>query len=192
MDYFHPFQNLKPEKGDLLISEPYLPDPNFDRTVVLICEHDNEGTFGYVLNQNAEVNFGEIVKQVEGFEHPIHIGGPVQQDTLHFIHRCEDKLLGGQEINEGLFWGGDYDRLIELINIGLVVESDFKFFIGYSGWGTNQLQDEINQKSWFIYKNPLTTKLFDIPSDMLWKSILEDLGGKFKMISKYPTDPRLN
>ena len=192
MDYFHAKQNIQPTKGDLLISEPYLPDPNFDRTVVLICEHDKNGTFGYILNQLSETSIGELIIDLEGNMHPVYVGGPVQQDTLHFIHKSRDNSIGGQEIGPGLFWGGDYERVIELIKLGLISDSEFRFFMGYSGWGMHQLQNEIDTKSWFIYKNPSTDMLFETPAGELWQTILNNLGGKFRMISKYPTDPRMN
>jgi len=185
MDYFHSNQNIIPKSGDLLISEPYLPDPNFERTVVLICSDDENGSFGYVLNQKSELKFNELIEDVENFDQPVFLGGPVQQNTLHFIHRSNDESLGGKKIGKDLYWGGDYDRLIELIKMDMVSENDYKFFVGYSGWGADQLKDELNAKSWFVYKNPMAAKLFETPSENLWQSILEDLGGKFKMISKY-------
>lgn len=105
MDFFKYRNKLNPEKGRLLISEPFLPDPNFERTVVLLCEHNEEGSFGFVLNKPAIVKVNDVMDELKNFEHPIFIGGPVQQDTLHFIHRSTE-IEGGAEVREGIFWVG--------------------------------------------------------------------------------------
>ncbi len=192
MDYFHSIQDFKPQKGDLLISEPYLPDPNFERTVVLICEHDENGTFGYVLNQQSKVVFSDLINDIYDFEEPVFVGGPVQQDTLHFIHRSTNHGLAGQSVGDNIYWGGNYDKLLELIRSRELDTSDFRFFVGYSGWGAGQLEDELEAKSWFVYKNTTEKLIFDTPAEDLWKTVLEGLGGKFKMMSNYPIDPRMN
>lgn len=192
MDYFHSIQNFTPEKGDLLISEPYLPDPNFERTVILLCSHDENGSFGFVLNQESQVVFDEIIKDVYNFDEKVFVGGPVQQDTLHFVHRSKDEILGGDLVTDDTMWGGNYNRLIELIKLGTINSNDFKFFVGYSGWSEGQLEQELEAKSWVVYKNATPDMIFDVPADELWQKVLENLGGKFKMISKYPTDPRMN
>ncbi|MGL1888504.1 MAG: YqgE/AlgH family protein [Reichenbachiella sp.] len=192
MDYFHSVQDFKPEKGDLLISEPYLPDPNFERTVVLLCAHDKNGSFGFILNKAAQVNFSEAIEEVKDFDASLYIGGPVQQDTLHFIHRNQKEVLDGQEVTVNTDWGGNYDKLIELINNEQIEIKNFKFFIGYSGWDAGQLEDEIKTKSWIVFKNTSSSLIFDTPPDELWKTLLHELGGKFEMFSKYPTDPTMN
>lgn len=192
MDYFHSIQEFKPEKGDLLISEPYLPDPNFERTVILLCAHDENGSLGYVLNQASKVVFEDLVKDVFNFDEKIYIGGPVQQDTLHFLHKSEDPTLSGQQVAQGIYWGGDYDRLLEMIKLGQVNGEEFRFFVGYSGWSAGQLQDELDAKSWFVYKNASSDLVFGTPPEKLWRKVLGELGGKFQMFSKYPIDPRMN
>ncbi len=192
MDYFHSIQDFTPEKGDLLISEPYLPDPNFERTVILLCAHDENGSFGFVLNQEAKVTFDELIPDIMDYKEKVYIGGPVQRDTLHFVHRSEDKTVGGEAVGENIYWGGDYNRVMEMINLGTIDSQNFKFFVGYSGWGAGQLEDELKAKSWFVYKKPSSEKIFELSANSLWKTVLEELGGKFKMMAKYPSDPRMN
>lgn len=191
MDYFKFNNNQKPQKGSLLISEPFLPDPNFERTVVLLCEHNDEGSFGFVLNKSAGVVLEDIMEDVEGFDEPVMVGGPVQQDTLHFIHRA-DYLEGGTEIAPGISWGGDFGQLLVLIETGQIHREDFRFFIGYSGWEEGQLEKELAENSWIV-ANPSTPKLiFDEDEKTLWKTVLKRLGGRYEVYSNYPTDPRLN
>lgn len=192
MDYFHSKQKFSPERGDVLISEPYLPDPNFERTVVLICEHDENGTFGYVLNKPSSALLEDVVDQVSDFKEKLFIGGPVQQDTLHFIHRAPEVMPSGQLIGNDIYWGGDYDQLLSMIDLKLLNPDDFRFFLGYSGWAAGQLEEELEAKSWIVHKGISASSIFDTDENLLWKEVLKSLGGKFKMFANYPADPNMN
>jgi len=192
MDYFNYKQVLTPKKGCFLVSEPFLPDPNFERTVILLCEHNEEGSVGFVLNKPSILRFDEAIEDVQGFNTPLYIGGPVQQDTLHFIHRSEYLLEGSIRIAENIYWGGNYEQLITMINSGEINKDNFKFFLGYSGWAPGQLEDELKQKSWIIYDKATEESVFDINPKLLWKEILKNMGGKFKVFANYPVDPRMN
>jgi len=192
MDYFNYKQVLTPRKGCFLVSEPFLPDPNFERTVILLCEHNEEGSVGFVLNKPSILKFDEAVEDVHNFNVQLFIGGPVQQDTLHFIHRAGHLLEGSIRIEDNIFWGGNYEQLITMINSGTLNKNDFKFFLGYSGWAPGQLEEELRQKSWIIYDKATEDKVFDVSSKLLWKEILKNMGGKFKVFANYPVDPRMN
>lgn len=192
MDYFHSKQKFNPEKGDVLISEPYLPDPNFERTVVLVCEHDENGTFGYVLNKPSSAYFEDVIDQVSDFKERLFVGGPVQQDTLHFIHRAPDVMPSGKPIGNDIYWGGNYDELLSLIDHKQINPNDFRFFLGYSGWEAGQLEEEMEAKSWIVCKGISASRVFDVDEKHLWKDVLESLGGKFKMFANYPADPNMN
>jgi len=192
MDLFDYQKLVKPEKGGLLISEPFLPDPNFERTVVLLCEHNEDGSVGFVLNKPSILKFDEAIEDVDGFSPTLYVGGPVQQDTLHFIHRSSDFMEGSLQVTEEIFWGGNYEQLIAMINNKTIVPEDFKFFLGYSGWAPGQLEEELEQKSWIVVNNPTAVQVFDIKPSVLWKQVLDNLGGKFRIISNFPVDPRMN
>ena len=101
--YFKYQNRLNPQKGFLLISEPYLPDPNFQRTVVLLCEHNDDGTFGFILNKSAKINLKELIDIDIDFNPEVFIGGPVQRDTLHFLHKSKE-FNDGVEIKKDLYW----------------------------------------------------------------------------------------
>ncbi|MTI20664.1 YqgE/AlgH family protein [Fulvivirga sp. RKSG066] len=191
MDYFKFNNNLKPEKGSFLISEPFLPDPNFERTVVLLCEHNEEGSFGFVLNKVSAVTLEDILEEVENFQEQVYIGGPVEQNTLHFIHKA-DYLEGGTQIGDGLYWGGNFEQLLLLIDTKQIKPEDFRFFVGYSGWGAGQLVEELKANSWIVAHNATKDLVFDTDNQTLWKTALNRLGGRFSIYSNYPTDPRLN
>ena len=192
MEHFDSFTPVYPEKGDLLISEPFLPDPNFERSVILMCEHDDNGSFGFVLNQKSTLKFEEVIEESGGYEDDLYIGGPVQQDTIHMIHRCPELAESSKEVVEGIYWGGDFEKILFLLNTNQITKSDVKFFIGYSGWSEGQLSDEIDAKSWIVYKNPTCEQVFDLDPNLVWKSVLNDMGGRFRMFANYPSDPRLN
>ncbi len=192
MDLFDYQKLVKPEKGGLLISEPFLPDPNFERTVVLLCEHNVDGTVGFVLNKPSILKFDEAVEDVNGFSSTLYVGGPVQQDTLHFIHRSSDFMEGSINVTDEIFWGGNYEQLIAMINNKTIIQEDFKFFLGYSGWAPGQLEEELEQKSWIVVNYPTAEQVFDIKPSDLWKQVLNNLGGKFRIISNFPVDPRMN
>ena len=191
MEFFKYRNKIKPEKGRLLISEPFLPDPNFERTVVLLCEHNEEGSFGFVLNKPSILKVNEVMEELANVENLVFVGGPVQQDTLHFIHR-NASLENAVEIVERIYWGGAFENLMLLLETRQIAASDVRFFLGYSGWGPGQLEEELDQDSWIVCDYVTDQLLFDTGSDIMWRKALENMGGRFSMYSDYPVDPRLN
>lgn len=191
MEFFKYRNKLKPEKGRLLISEPFLPDPNFERTVVLLCEHNDEGSFGFVLNKPSILKVNEVMEDLQQLESLVYVGGPVQQDTLHFIHR-DIALENSVEIVEDIYWGGSFEHLMLLLDTRQIVADNIRFFLGYSGWGPGQLDEELEQDSWIVCDFVTNQLLFDTGSEVMWRKALESMGGRFTMYSNYPVDPRLN
>lgn len=191
MEFFKYRNKIKPEKGRLLISEPFLPDPNFERTVVLLCEHNDEGSFGFVLNKPSILKVSEVMEDLTDLENLVYVGGPVQQDTLHFIHR-NATLENAVEIVERIYWGGAFENLMLLLETHQVNSKDIRFFLGYSGWGPGQLDAELDQDSWIVCDYVTDQLLFDTGPDVMWRKALENMGGRFSMYSNYPVDPRLN
>ncbi len=181
----------KPEKGSLLVAEPYLGDPNFERTVILLTEHGEDGSVGFVINKPLELKLDEIVINFPSFNTPVYHGGPVQQDSLYFIHNKGDLLPGSLQINENLYWGGDLEPLKELIKCKLIAPGDIRFFLGYSGWGLGQLSDEINENSWLVLQDNAIEVLRDEPEEM-WKKVLMRVGGEYPLWANSPLDPSLN
>jgi putative transcriptional regulator len=191
MDFFKYRNKIKPEKGRLLISEPFLPDPNFERTVVLLCDHNEEGSFGFVLNKPSIMKVSEVMDSIHNLDEIVYVGGPVQQDSLHFIHRNLD-LENAIEICKGISWGGNFESLILKADTKQIALQDIRFFLGYSGWGPGQLEAELEEESWIVCDHVTDELLFDTDPQIMWKKALENLGGRFSMYSNYPTDPRLN
>lgn len=181
----------KPAAGILLIADPFLKDPNFMRSVVFLCEHQEEGSFGFVLNKNYEYMLNELVTGLDDLEIPVYYGGPVQMDTIHFLHQYPDKISGGYEIVDGIYWGGDFEKAISLIRDGKINTNKIRFYIGYSGWSGGQLNDELKEKSWLSVKANRNLIFHKKPED-IWKDALRHLGGDYEMMVNFPTDPQLN
>ena len=118
------------------------------RSVIIICEHQDSGSFGFVLNKEYPQQLGELISDLNHSDFPVYYGGPVQQDTIHFLHQCPDLITGGFEICDGIYWGGDFSDVVELVNLQKISPKDIRFFLGYSGWGEGQLEEEMKQKSW--------------------------------------------
>jgi putative transcriptional regulator len=177
--------------GSILISEPYLGDPNFERTVVLVCRHDEEGTFGLVLNRKSNLKLSDVLDYFDhGYEMELGIGGPLQHNTLHYIHNRTD-VPESIKLEDQLFWGGDYEYVKSKLEAGEIKPEEMRFFLGYSGWTPGQLEEEIEKNVWIINNNA-AKKLFTLNTETLWRQILKDMGGKYKVLSNYPVDPSLN
>lgn len=159
---------------------------------MLLCESNDDGAFGFVINKPSVIKLKDVLEDLKKLDKTVYVGGPVQQDTLHFIHCAGDILEGGTEIGKGLFWGGNFEQLKILADNNQINPNKFRFFVGYSGWGEGQLLDEIREKSWIVSKNATPLQVFNTKSNQLWKEILKDMGGRYKMFSNYPIDPRLN
>jgi putative transcriptional regulator len=182
---------IDPGPGILLIADPFLKDPNFLRTVIILCEHRDEGSFGFVLNRQYENTLDELIPELEGFPLPVYYGGPVQVDSIHFLHQYPDEIPGSQEISKGIYWGGDFDAVVNLIKNANTDPDKIRFFIGYSGWGEGQLKDEMKQKTWLTVS--ATRKLiFHNNYNEIWKDSLKHLGGDYEMMVNFPIDPQLN
>ena len=182
---------IDPAPGILLISDPFLKDPNFLRTVVFLCEHQEEGSFGFVLNRPYINTIDELIPELTGHSLPVFYGGPVQKDTIHFLHQYPVEIPGSVEVMKDIFWGGEFDKVVELILEDKIDPDKIRFFIGYSGWSDGQLDDEIKEKTWLTAE--ATRKLvFHSKSDEVWKDSLRHLGGEFEMMINYPIDPQLN
>ena len=182
---------IDPEQGILLIADPFLKDPNFIRSVIMICRHSEEGTFGFALSKQYEMTLDELISDLDEFPIPVYLGGPVQMDTIHYIHQYPQLIPESQLISDNIYWGGDFEVLKELIKNKKIDLSMIKFFIGYSGWESGQLNNELTEKSWLT--TSCTKELvFETPYTDIWKAGLRHLGGKYELMINFPIDPQLN
>jgi putative transcriptional regulator len=176
-------------RGKLLIASPALGDPNFERTVVLITEHGDEGAMGIVLNRPSEAEVAEVVPELDRIasEEPIFVGGPVQPEALVVLGEFSnpDKAAWIVVSDVGLVSAQtDLDELPESVRRGRV-------YAGFSGWAPGQLEDEIEEDSWII-EPPLPNELFPEDPSTLWSDVLERKGGEYALVARMPDDPSMN
>jgi len=183
-------ENLAPEQGRILISEPLLSDTYFKRSVVLITEHSEKGSMGFVLNKPVELTVNDLLGDFPQFDANVYIGGPVAKDTIHFIHTLGEMVPNTVHVMDNIYWGGDFDSLKELIQEGIVHPSQVRFFLGYSGWSANQLEDEIRENAWLVTQVD-SSRIMSADKN-IWKKTLENLGKKYKVWSNFPENPAMN
>lgn len=176
--------------GDILIAEPFLAGKYFSRAVVYIVEHDGKGTIGFVLNKPLPYSLSGLVREMEGIDFPVYLGGPVEQDKLYYLHthpEVPDSLLIGGNV----YWGGDFVRLAQMIREGDILPQEVRFFAGYSGWEPGQLQDELEDNSWMVSKI-LPAQVFASQEERLWENSMKALGGRYKIWANFPENPIMN
>lgn len=182
---------ISPDKGTLLIANPFLKDPNFLRTVIFLCENVKEGTFGLVLNKQFDQTLNQLLPDLEMPPFPVYSGGPVQMDTLHFLHQYPDLIGGGIEVFNGVYWGGNFESLQIYLKNNNISKNKIRFFVGYSGWTEGQLDMEMKEDSWITAK-ATRELIFETSAADAWRESLNMLGGDYKMMANYPIDPQLN
>lgn len=181
--------NLK--KGRILISEPLINDKTFFKSIILITYHSKIETLGLIINQPTKFYLNEMIDDINKSDFKLYLGGPVDQNTIQFIHTLGNLIKNSVEINKGLYWGGDFAIVRKLINNNQISPNDIKFFIGYSGWHKNQLENEINEKSW-VLDNTSTKLCMQKSNSELWSRIAKKRGGEYAIWSNLPVNPNLN
>ncbi len=180
-----------PEKGKILISEPFLPDSFFNRSIVYLTEHNAKGSVGFILNKKLEIKLCDAVTGFEGWEEYLNMGGPVSPDTLHYLHNLGHIVPGSIKVESNIYWGGDIDSIRNLIKTGTVESGQIRFFLGYSGWSAGQLERELKENSWVTAKVAPEAIMQSRGSDS-WKLVLRSLKNKYKIWADFPDSPDMN
>ncbi len=181
-----------PKKGILLIAEPsIIGDLSFNRSVILLSHHSSTGSVGFILNKALSVTLDELVPEIK-VPFKVFNGGPVEQDNLYFIHQSPQLIPNSVEIQQGIYWGGSFEKIIDLINCGKLDQNNIKFFLGYSGWEADQLEDELAEDTWVINSDFKVEEVITYPDNSYWKSEIKKLGGEYLIWSNAPENPNLN
>jgi putative transcriptional regulator len=182
----------KLQKGCLLIAEPsIIGDLSFNRSVILLADYNSEGSVGFIINKPLDYTIKDLIPEIDA-HFTVYNGGPVEQDNLYFIHNIPDLIPNSIEISNGIFWGGDFELTKSLINNKVINGDSIRFFLGYTGWSSNQLEEEIEANSWIITKNNLENSLLKKSSELFWKEKIMELGGDYVIWSNAPENPFLN
>jgi putative transcriptional regulator len=180
-----------PAKGKILISEPFLPDTFFNRSIVYLTDHDSKGSVGFILNKKLDIKISDAVTGFEGWNENLNMGGPVAPDTLHYLHNLGLAVPKSVKVDGNIYWGGDIDVIRNMISLGTVKPEQIRFFLGYSGWSAGQLERELKENSWVIAK---------VKSDVImnsrgvdsWKRLLRSFKNKYRIWADFPESPEMN
>ena len=184
--------NINLQKGHLLIAEPsIIGDLSFNRSIILIADHNPEGSIGFILNKPLDFTLQDLIPEIEmPFE--VYNGGPVEKDNLYYIHKIPELIPNSIEISDGLYWGGNFQKVTELIKNDQLESDDIRFFLGYSGWETNQLTSELQSNTWILSKNKHHKRIIEKVNTSFWKEKMLELGGDYSIWSNAPENPSYN
>lgn len=184
--------HVVPSRGKVLISEPFLYDEMFGRSVILLVDHSTDGTMGLVLNKPLPLSLNDVLKEFKDISNiPIYKGGPLSTDTLFYLHTLKD-VEDSLQIGKGVYLNGDFDAIRRYILQGNDIDGKIRFFLGYSGWEHDQLCQEIEENTWLIGSTSIASLMNEKGSAELWKNVLGQLGGKYEIWPRFPQIPTLN
>lgn len=185
------FESFKPKAGKILISDPFLIDTYFKRTVIYLVEHNKEGSVGFILNKSVNLNLNDVISNFPTVNTEVFFGGPVNQNNLFYIHTYGGLISDSRHIKDGLYWGGSFEQMKHLFETNQIDTDNIRFFAGYSGWTKGQLKRELEEKTWIV-SDVSTEQLFTGKSKNFWNDVLRKMGKKYEIMSNFPEDPTLN
>lgn len=180
------------KKGKLLIAEPsIIGDVSFNRSIILLADHNSEGSIGFIMNKPLDFCLGDIIADIDS-NFKIYNGGPVQQDNLYFVHKVAELIPESIEISEGLYWSGNFNQVSKLVKNNKINQNDIRFFLGYSGWDANQLNSELCSNTWILSDNTHQNNIIEEVDASFWKNKMLSLGGEYCLWSNAPEHPSYN
>ena len=190
INYFDFNSRINLKKGYLLLAQPLLTDSYFNRSVILICDHNKNGTIGLQINKPLKSNVKSIISKPL-IDQKVFLGGPVDKN-IFFLHKNNMFANDSVKINNHLFFSKNIDYIESLILDNKIQQNQFKLFIGYSGWDSGQLEEELNENSWIVVPKFDINIIFSKDYNNIWKEVLNNSSKIHKMFSNYPINPRLN
>ncbi|MBW7847509.1 MAG: YqgE/AlgH family protein [Bacteroidales bacterium] len=183
--------DLKPASGRVLLAEPLMDEFWFGRSVVLLIDHTDEGTLGLVMNKLAGISVQQVLGHEAGMDSMIYVGGPVLPNHVYFIHTLGDKVPGSVKVMDGLYWGGEVETIREMMDMGVVQDDQIRFFLGHSGWGPGQLDNELKRNTWVVTEAPCSL-LMKTRSHQMWNLLLQRMGPEYDLWRNFPANPDFN
>ena len=186
---------LRVETGTLLAAWPDLQDPNFMHSVLLMCQHSDEGAHGFVVNRPANLVLGTLMPEhpiLGASDFPVHLGGPVGHDTMQFVHRVPEAIPGGFPLTDDLWMGGELEEMAKFLRSDPEgAQSSLRILIGYSGWDEGQLDEELRSGSW-LPASPNTKAVFSSNQERAWRDVVRSIGPAGSGLENLPPDVRWN
>jgi putative transcriptional regulator len=175
----------------VLIAEPFLSGNYFNRSVVLLVAHSIKGAVGFILNKRVEFPIQEIFPDFPDFDAKVYLGGPVSTDSVYFIHKLGEQIPGSIHVLGNLYWGGDFNELKRQAKLGLLQPTEVRFFLGYSGWDSGQLEQEIKEDSWLVTDVEEEAVMREL-NEASWVDFVKKAGTRYTMWENFPENPSLN
>jgi len=194
MEFPEDFKNKQYGKGSLLIANPVLPDPNFSRTVILLCNHNDQGSFGLVINRSTQLKAPDLFSSIDilkSYNAKIYIGGPVSQSMVFYLYRSAKDVIDLDKICSGVYLGSNLETLESLYLDIENPEENIRFYLGYSGWSDGQLDGEMEQNSWLV-QDANEQFVFLDSENLIWPKAVNSLGEKYQYLTKAPVNPQWN
>ena len=182
---------LNPVIGDVLISEPFMNDFYFRRSVILLIDHNEEGSLGVIFNKRLTIPFNEIVQGFPEFNADVYLGGPVETDRIFFIHTVGEMIPDSHKISDGLYWSGNINVLKSMIKMDLIKPHEVRFYVGYAGWDGGQLRNELKANTWVVGRFTAKQLLRTMPGKM-WSDFVKQIGKRYALWDKFPVNPSEN
>ena len=182
---------LNPVIGDVLISEPFMNDFYFRRSVILLIDHNEEGSLGVIFNKRLTIPFNEIVQGFPEFNADVYLGGPVETDRIFFIHTVGEMIPDSHLISNGLYWSGNINVLNSMIKMDLIKPHEVRFYVGYAGWDGGQLRNELKANTWVVGRFTSKQLLRTMPGKM-WSDFVKQIGKRYTLWDKFPVNPSDN
>lgn len=183
--------NIAPQKGRILIAEPFLSGNYFSRSVVLLAAYGEKGAVGFILNKKVEFPINKAFPDFPDFETTVNLGGPVSTDSIYFIHKLGDKIPGSIHVIGDIYWGGDFEIIKREIRLGKITNKEIRFFLGYSGWDAGQLEDEIKEDSWLVTDVEQEAVMMNLEEDA-WFDFVKKAGARYTVWKNFPENPSFN
>ena len=183
------YNNIRPRKGKVLISQPFMLDGCFKRSVVLLTEYSKDGAIGFVLNKQLPVTLSDMIDDFPAGTSLLSIGGPVAGNTLHYLHTFNN-IPDAIEVVKGIFWGGSIEEIHNKLSLSIANPENIRFFLGYSGWTSGQLDEELKNNSWLVGDIPPSRIIK--PSRHLWKESVRNMGDEYLRWTTFPENPLFN
>jgi putative transcriptional regulator len=158
------------QTGNIIISTHSLNGTNFEKAAIVITEHNEKGTIGYVFNKPFPRNFNELEEFKHSVPVPLYAGGPVQTDMLYFMHRRPDLIEKGEPVAGDVLMGSDFKKAVQLLNNAQLSVDDMRLFIGYCGWDANELEAEITEGSWQV-THAAVDIVFSTSTETIWSDL---------------------